>query len=160
MSSALKRAALVWLKTGQCRVRGFIGRYETLQLWVHFSSCCTPSLPIFWWRPSCETGFRISDLKNPNKTLYCLHLPCSQKQVQWVVLYKKVEGKSLLKWFVCSLWLVPSPADTAVGWGGGRSQCNHIKSCWSRGMWQRRPGSTALHSTETLFTSILEMGKR
>jgi hypothetical protein len=31
-----------------------------------------------------------------------------------VVLYKKVEEKSLLKWFVCRRWLVPSAAAAAA----------------------------------------------
>jgi len=98
--------------------------------------------------------------KKNNKMLYCLHLPCSQKQVEWVVLYKKVVGESLLKWFVCRLWLVPSAAaDTAAG-GGGRSQCNHIKNCWSLGVWHRPTGSTILHSAQTILIFVLEMGKR
>jgi hypothetical protein len=129
-----------------------MGRYGALERWVVLSLLRTPSLVGRVFLVKQASKFQIKKKKH-NKMLYCLHLPCSKKQVEWVVLYKKVEEKSLLKWFVCRRWLVPSAADTTAGWGGS-SQCNHIKSCWS--LARDRGGAPARCCTQhrlSLFSS-------
>lgn len=116
---------------------------------------CSSSWPVYCWRPLCKTGFKISDYENRTRCYIVYICPAHRSSFSEWCYTRRSKEKSLLKWFVCSLWLVPAVTDT-VRWGGVRSQRNHIKSCWSLGMRQRGEGGGGLgctkqHSARTLY---------